>query len=361
LQGETITSVEVEATGATVDPGSPNNNVSISHTGNTIGSTSAATRDSYAAGTWTHVVADGDPDEGTMFNCGPDSTGSTEPEACSGLYRVTVAPTPSGLASCGDLGTPDLTLDGTFTTARRYRPEAECTNGSGRFTLYPLVLRDADGDGQADMIFRGVQTSGTGVLTSRSSVTSISVVSAPGPAIRVIKAAKTYRFDSSDQLVDAGNNSVALSGTTNFSTGTVGGNPDFVVVEGVPDDSFEYQVDMTWSCESTGGTADPAAKGYQFALSTLGLYIPQKLVMRPRFNVTPKRIEWELYGDPRARITVPVETTTEGHAFAFELGQLSLDGVVLSAGAQTATVRLDLLQFTGVDFGTPGTYTINVE
>ena len=164
-----------------------------------------------------------------------------------------------------------------------------------------------------------------------------------------------------DTLVDAGSKSVALSGTTGFEGGVIAGNPDFVIIEPANTSLGRFSVDMTWSCESSGGTAASAALGYQFAFSTIGLEIPQKLVLRPRFNVTPKRIEWELYGDPRARFTTPAKVTSEGHEFELPWGLFELKGTVLSTGSESASVRLDSLTYDGEDYGDLDTYTLPVE
>jgi hypothetical protein len=357
---DTLTYAAALVVDATIDPGSGNSNVSFSHSGNTNGATDAAPRDLYGSAEWAHGVGTGDADDGTMFNCGPDSSGTTDPGACSGLYRLTVAPTPSGLVQCAELGVPKLSLTTTHRTPAVYRPNAECEDGEGTFALYAISRKDADGDGRGRYVMRAIQVAGEGVMTSRSSVTSIAVVSAP-TTIRVIKPNKTYSFGSDDSLTSASTNSVALSGTTNFDPGDIVGNPDFVVVEPANTDMGRFFVDIEWECESTGGTSLSAPQGYKVSLADIGLVAPQKLTMRPRFNVNPKRIEWELYGDPRARFATPVQQTLEGHAFDFHWGRFEMSGVVLSTNSTSASVRLDELKFDGDNYGELDTYTLPAE
>lgn len=313
-------------------------------------------------GTTGNWVTSGDTgDTGELTECGR-TCGPDDATACSGNYEVAVTGASGAISLCSDLRPMALDVDWTYRDVSETTSTSDCTAGSGRFFLLPFAIGDRDHDGLHHTTFLPVQTSGDGVMTSRSWVTQVVAVSNPGSyTLRVLKAGESFSFNGSDGLEDASSKSLAITGTHNLSNGAVRGNPRFVVEEVDPDDEAGFEVDMTWNC-SAGANDISRPLGYQLSLDTIGCDMPQKFTFRPVFNQQPNRIEFEQYGTPGLMIAQPAPALPGGgHSFHFEAGDFVLDGVVVSTNSTTAVVDLTSISWDGTQICTPDEYTFGVE
>lgn len=278
---------------------------------------------------------------------------------CSGEYTVEIVPGES-VESCAEFQYVFLKFFGSEVTTTSYRPPAECDAGSARMQLVPIRIGDQDEDGSYHVTYRPVHVTGSGAFTSQAVITSTTVVAGPASGLKAIRPGNTFRFTAADALDLPSNQYVSLSGTQSHVASALGGSTVFVAEEVTEGDLWDHQLDVTWTCGS-GGTSTPAAQGYKLALDQIGCGVKQTLTLRPRLATAPKRIEWELYGQPDQPYVTPVQTVPGGHAFAVDIGRLSLDATLLSTTSQAATVRIDSLTWSGDSICTPGTYTLPVE
>lgn len=290
---------------------------------------------------------------GATNECEPD-----ESDACSGIYQVRINPAPADANDCDEFHPTRIALDTTAILRRRYPPQAEQSAGSGRFMLLPASGRDLDQDGLSHVLFIPVQVSGTGVMTNRSWITATSIVEDNGQTLRIAKTDTDLQFNANDSLLNASTVSYALTSSNQYSSGTVRGNTYFLANDMDLDDALGMEVDITWAT-GTGGTAATLPQGWQFSLDDIGCEWKQKFTLR--YATSPNRVEIEQYGNPGFSRVEPTVTTSEGQAFAFEGYGLTIDGVLLSQSGQSATVRLDEIQFDGEDACSTGTYTFAAE
>lgn len=289
----------------------------------------------------------------------PRCDSADDPNSCSGEYTVTIVP--EGQHLCSEYDTVRIDLSPKAMMAMRRAPEdSDCASGSGRFKLVPAIYQNRDQDSGSTVQLLPFQVSGTGVMTGQAWVTQIDKVSAPtGKTIRVLKTDAAYGFDSSDALANASTVSIAITSQHAISSGVVSGNPPFVLEEIADADFSAASVDMTWSCGSGAASVSPS-QGYSFSLEDIGCDgALQRMTIR--VPTSPNRLEIEQYGNPNWSYVTPTTTVQDGKAFSVGLGDFNMDGVVLSAGGSNAQVRLDNIQFGGVDICTTGTYTFGLE
>lgn len=237
--------------------------------------------------------------------------------------------------------------------------QAECSSGTGRFFLLPILYNDMDKDGNYSVVFTPIQQSGTGVMTRQAWISSISPVNLPsGSQMKVVKQTPSFRFTSTDALENASSIATSITGTTNFDSQVLRGDPPFTVEEMALSNLGAYTVDMTWSCGS-GGTTRTLPQGYQFRLSSIGCSGNQKFTLR--YATSPNRVYLEPYGNPSVSSVEPTTTTSTGQAFVFEHNGIVLDATIISTNSTHAVVRIDEISVDGVDQCTPGTYTFEVE
>ncbi len=299
---------------------------------------------------------------GDLFECGGVSgcANTDDPMSCSGTYRPRMFDVPSPYV-CNDIFPTRIDFELVeILSAQKSPAQSDCTPGAGRFRLLPVHGFDHDRDGRYAMSFLPFQTSGTGVMTRRAWVTSISPVSVPsGYTLRAVHEDAGYDFSAADQLNNATAISTAITQPTTFATGAMMGSPAFTVSEIMASESASFEVDMAWSC-GTGGTTVTRPQGYQFRLSDIGCPATQKMTLR-YVNTAPKRVMIEQYGNAAMSKVEPTVTTGQGQAFVFEVGDLMIDGAVVSATSTQAVVRIDEVTWNGVSACTPGTYTFEVE
>lgn len=305
---------------------------------------------------WSTLAQEDDGTAGTLTDCAdPACPGTT---GCSGEYSILLVPGES-IESCDEFQYVFARFRGGEVTTTAYRPDADCLPGEGRAQLVPIRIGDEDEDGSYHVTYRPALLTGTGALTSRAVITATTVVSAPTSGLKAVRPGNTFRFTSTDTLDLPLTEYVALSGTQSHAGG-LGGSAVFIAEEVDESALWSPQVDLTWTC-GTGDEAAPASQGYKLALETIGCGLLQALTLRPRLDTSPKRIEWEFYGQPDQPYITPVQTVLDGHAFAFDLGRLSIDATLLAATPQAATLRIDGMTWDGVTICTPGTYTLPLE
>ncbi len=291
------------------------------------------------------------------IGCHPDSDNS----GCNGTYQVTYTDVEE---ACEDYLPTKIFLDASSSSLiakREMDGDANCSAGSGRFRLVAVQAGDVDNDGLNHYALFPVQESGTGVMTRSAWVTAIDQVSVPtGVTLRVIKSNQKFSFDLADGLKNASTVSSVVNASNDYSTGVIDGNPVFVVSELATSLVDDFQVDMEWSCSNTF-TDTTSHQGYQFRLSDIGCtgdYI-QKLTLRVASS--PNRVSLEHYGTAAVSRTVPTQTTSEGKAFSYDKGNVSIDGVVLSNNAQQASVKINHVKWNGINLCDAGTYTFAAE
>jgi hypothetical protein len=297
----------------------------------------------------------------SLDDCSPTSTGSgacDQEEACDGTHNVLFDARPAS-DECGDLKTTYVSLDVSAKSSASHPSSSDCVAGAGRFRLVPALVLDRDRDALTSAFMWPVQQSGSGVMTRQGSVTSATLVTGvSGKTLRMMKAGQTAHFSASDALDAPANVATAVTGAHSYSAGAIYGYPLFAIEELAPSELDDLTVDLAWSC-STSGSGQARPQGYQFRLSDIGCADVQKFTLR--YATAPNRVMLEPYGNPDARLVEPTQTTTEGEAFAFDEFGLQIDGVLLSATANAAVVRLDELTFNGSAVCATGTYTLSPE
>lgn len=291
-------------------------------------------------------------------NDGTNTNSCGLPEACSGAYTVYINDT--NVSDCNLFDIVQLTYrSNTTASTENTSSNAECSAGSGRFALLPVLYNDMNVDNSYGVTFLPVQKTGTGVMTRQAWVSSISPVNFPsGTVLRVIKQTPSFHMTDTDTLASASEISTQISGTTSFGSNVLRGDPPFVA-ENIPlSDLGAYEVDMTWTCGS-GGNALTLPQGYQFRLSDIGCSGNQKFTLR--YATNPKRVYLELYGNPNFRRVEPTSTTSDGQAFIFEQDQFLLDAAVVSTSSSQAVVKINEISINGTSYCTPGTYTFQAE
>lgn len=367
-------SYETYGTGSSTAPGTSSYVLTRHDSGPTTSCTPAETNErnpvsgDNTATLWTeNWYATGGEGEYLLLCNTTGSTGAGDPinctnaasDACNGVYKVTI----TNASSCTNYNDIKVYLDATSSSLmaqRRMDGDADCSAGSGRFQLMPVQMGDRDQDGSYHYAFLPVQKTGTGVMTRSAWITSINQVSVPsGRTLRVIKSDKKFSFDQADALKDPTVVASVVNATNRYSTGVIDGNATFVVSELPLSEIDDFTVDIGWSCSSSF-TETSSPPGYQFRLSDIGCTgYNQKMTLR--VGSGPNRVRLEQYGTAAVGRTEPTQTTTEGKAFAFDRGPLSIDGVVLSSNTQQASVKINYLRWNSSDICTAGTYTFAAE
>ncbi len=298
---------------------------------------------------------------GALASCYSDSAsgcGYDDPDSCAGKYAVQINPGPSGSYQCSAFDEVWVAMDSTAVLKRPYPSAAEDSSGSGRFALVPVWAQDVDKDGLFSVVWAPVMVSGSGTMTSESSITAIDEVDYGGATVRVAKPSVELHFDGADQLDYPSTVSYALTGSDDFSTGQVQGNAWFVANEVPQGDVLGLEVDLAWSA-GTGGDTVSRPQGWVVDLDALGCGAKQKLTLR--YLTSPNRVEFEQYGSISWVHAEPTVGTQEGQAFAVDMMGLEIDGVVLSTSSQQAVVRFDMIRFNGEDVCETGSYTLPAE
>jgi hypothetical protein len=194
-------------------------------------------------------------------------------------------------------------------------------------------------------------------MTNEAWVTGIVKVSDGGLSMYALKPNQTFIINGSDQGVDLGTKAVAITGTHNFQTGVISGNPPFFVGEKSPTTTYNLRVDMTWSCESDDSTWTVLDRptGYQFSLDDIGCDVKQSVTLRPL--TSPNRIEWSIYGNPNDFQVTPMSSGN----FVFDYEGLFVEGTVNSYNGSSASVDLDTIELDGSPICDTGTYTFYAE
>lgn len=308
--------------------------------------------------TWTATATTTDGTIGTLDDCFVDVAGAcANADACSGNYSLTVLPQSGAVENCGDLDPTRIELEVSFPNPGSTPPPSDCEPGTGRFVLLPLHAFDRDVDGSRAEVLRAVQVSGTGTVTARADVTNVTPVGTMPASLRVARRAQSFRFDTADALANADQVSAVVSGSTGFSAGQVAGNAPFILGEVSEAAAWGNQVDMTWTCGTSGPTRT-RPQGYQLRLSDLGCGAAQKLTVRPVLTQGPRRLEWEFYGDLGYREITLLGTND---TFAFSRDSFHVAGRWLGVSGQQAQLQLDAAAVAGVDYCTTGTYTLPQE
>lgn len=304
---------------------------------------------------WSAVANGGD-----FLECNeeaPTSCGYGNANSCSGSYSAFIYDAP---LDCYEYNPVRLNLDTrTYPNGPAAPSQADCTSGYGRFEAVPIFTGNNDDDGLHHVTLLPFQVSGSGQMTRKSWITSITVAEAPtGSTPRVIRSTAPYRFTAGDQLEDASTISTVLSGTTNFSSGELRGSSPFVAEEIAEGDLDGFAFDMTWTCSSTGATVN-RPQGYQFTLADIGCPGHQRMTLR--YSATPKRVMIEQYGLVGMSEVEPTTTTSDGEEFLWAWGGLTVNAAVQSATSSQAVVKLKEITWHGTGACTPGTYTFAAE
>lgn len=258
---------------------------------------------------------------------------------------------------CGLIGPQVLYLETGETSARgKDSADADCVSGSGSFYLAPVRGLDNDRDGKLHVSLLPVQVSGTGTMTRRASVSSITPTSTlPAPALRVLKPTDLYQFQGDDTLADAGTKSILVTGPIQPAAGTILGSPTFTLDDAAASEWSGLMVDMVWSCDATTPTLTRPV-GYQLKLADVGCGAVQKFTLR--YQTGPGRVTLEPYGNPNLAVVEPTTETSAGHAFIFEKGDLYVDGAIVSVSPQSMVMQLIEVRWKGAAVCTPGTYSL---
>lgn len=133
----------------------------------------------------------------------------------------------TGIVDCQDLAPMYFSYDSAERCAQEYvSADADCTAGSGRFFLLPVLYNNLDKDGRYTATLLPIQQSGTGVMTRRAWISSISPVSPPsGSTLRVVKQTSLFHMTTQDTLYNASEISTLINGTTNFGSNVLRGDP----------------------------------------------------------------------------------------------------------------------------------------
>jgi len=208
----------------------------------------------------------------------------------------------SGGYSCANMGTLELTLQYRHISSAGGAPivspsEADCIPGSGDFRLVPWIDYDEDADGLNTVVFKAVQTSGTGQMTGDASVDTIRVLEDQGQILNVVHSGSAYELSSNDLVVPS-NSIVKLLPkviSKTFSNGQ-SGTASFIVEELSSNVTRDFSVHMDWTCDSTLSGDSVMPQGFKFSGSACSSPFAQNFTVRPLPQNDPKRVEVTIYG-----------------------------------------------------------------
>jgi len=249
---------------------------------------------------------------------------------------------------------------------RKVPEDTACTPGSGRFRLLKTRQFDRDGDGNRTGVFRPVQVSGTGRLTSNARITSVSSTSSWGSSLKSIKGV------NSSALIDTNDNLQAIVGqaftiTTNthsISGSNFRGGTPFVLEEYQPG-YFDpnIQVDLDWTCSPPLPIEEVSfEQGYTASFSDLGCFgsWPQTMTLRIAGNENSLSVEAYGFTDLKKSVSLSNKGAYPKHFVAVERG-LEVEGDILSANATSMVLDLDKVEYMKIPFCQSGIYTLPVE
>ena len=276
--------------------------------------------------------------------------------------------TDTSFNECEDYDAMSVCVTWEHTESSRTAPtESTCSAGTGTFTLVPRRAIDRDLDGAYSLVLVPIQTSGTGAPTNAAWINKITVLESQGQALRAIKVNKSYRFDTTDQLVDpvAVSRLLSAQGTV-FPNGVVSGGAPFVAVEVPGATTLPLTVSMEWSCGTLLPQEDIAAPtGYTFDLADLGCpgAWPQLFTIRPLPLITPNHLSLERYGSVADhRVIRLVDDVGGSKTFTWSASHLKVSGTFVSASpAAGAVIDLDEVSWRGISLCQPGTYVLPPE
>lgn len=122
-------------------------------------------------------------------------------------------------------------------------------------------------------------------MTAAAWVQSLNSATTQDAIIRVVKVGRDYHLGHDDLLQDPNVISLPVaSQAMAVPPRLVSGLPTFVVTEAADSSSFDFRVDMAWTCAAPTALEDVAPPpGYMFDLEDLGCPVawPQRFVIRP--------------------------------------------------------------------------------
>lgn len=245
--------------------------------------------------------------------------------------------------------------------------DASCAAGSGTFQLVAWELYNFDGDSASTVVFKAMQSSGTGTLTSAGQINTATLVSGGGYTVKMIKSDTPFRIDENDALVDANTLAVTLltSGSPFAAEVMAGGAP--LIIEEVSETSvMDYEVDLAWTCPSPElGTETSETQGYVLDLDDLDCdgSTKQKLTIRPGPLSNPTFFTVEAYGISFDKRKYPLtDAVGTGWDFDIKYADLSIEGTIISYDTTNGmSIEVDHVQWDGTNVCDAGTYTAEVE
>jgi hypothetical protein len=168
----------------------------------------------------------------------------------------------------------------------------------------------------------------------------------------VLKAGARAKFTATDLLVDPTVVSFALGQQNTFLPAALEGMPVFLHPPIPEGQLVNGKVNMTWTCGTTNTVTRP--QGYTFRTSDLGCPGMQKVTFRKMGEL----LRFELYGS----VNDVVDTTlAQDGSFTLSHSNLTVNGKLLSATNQGASLQLISATTAGLSTCEPGTYAIGIE
>lgn len=290
---------------------------------------------------------------------------------------------------------PNLTFapfprDSTISTAGA----SMCQPGRGTFMLLPIHISDRNRDGVTTGIMRALQVSGTGTLTDDAWITQIGG-GIGGSSVFGVRSGNRVALGATDELLNAESTGILVSGQiAEVPSGVLGGGTPFVGTLHSGTSMPQGLLEMGWTCpeaptksdletpsssasasapDSIASTAKldqnlaapalSAANEFEFSLGDLGCPVdwPQKFTARLLDTEKGRpRLTVGLLGSPSAQGVVRLHrgSTRPDYRFTFESRGLTIQGEVMVSDGTTAMVRLDEVEYAGVNLCSPGIYPL---
>lgn len=279
---------------------------------------------------------------------------------CSGTYEVEIIK--GSATTCEEYSqiSPCFRWGEVSGSSKSADADTSCTSGSGRFRLAAWQRDDKDADGDYGYTLIPIKKSGTGTMTNAAWVTNIDIVEDESLQLHVQKIDEQLFFTSADLIEDKANmvHTLSASGTNTFGVGLVRGNPSFVV-EDAPLGTAAFEVDMSWTCSSSGFANVSQTTGYVVNSDDLGCGYDQDIVVRPIAG--GDRVQLQVYGNPLVKLEVPTQINGTERDFTFSRGALQLEGSLVSWNGTSAVVDVDVMKAGVLNVCSTGRYTLNAE
>lgn len=249
---------------------------------------------------------------------------------------------------------------------QRTPPDPLCEPGGGEVAFVPVSSVNLDGDEEATTLYRPVQVSGTGKLTSAARIRHVQLRERlPGQfsATRGFRARTGVGFD--DRLIRERGQVVALGGPRqSFVDADVEASTWFVLEEAPMGSALLVRARMEWECPVASGGArvdlprrmEPVQYAVSLAdLGCLGGWV-QQLVARPGTWGSADYVDLQLRGFDDLSVRLPLHGPAGAQRFSGSQRGLSVAGTWLSASPeQGAWVRIDHIRYGAIDLCPAGT------